>query len=110
MRNPWFAYALRRLFGLALVLFGLLFATFIMIRLVPGDPAQIMLGDLADAENVANLRAKLGLDQPWPQQFVSYLGNLLHGELGQSYLTRQSVATVISLRARDSLQLAGVSL
>jgi len=108
--NPWFAYALRRLLGLLLVLIGLLFATFIMIRLVPGDPAQIMLGDLADAENVANLREKLGLDQPWPQQFVSYVVSLLRGDMGTSYLTRQPVATVIALRVADSAQLAASAL
>ncbi|KKX24502.1 ABC transporter permease [Rhizobium sp. LC145] len=57
---------------------------FFLVRMIPGDPAQLILGDGASPEEVASLRTDLGLDQPVPVQFVYWLGNVIQGDLGQS--------------------------
>lgn len=69
-------------------------AVFVMIRLIPGDPAQLLLGDLATPAALADLRARLGLDQTWPTQFGIWFGNMLHGDLGSSINTGQPVLLV----------------
>jgi peptide/nickel transport system permease protein len=70
-------------------------AVFVMIRLIPGDPAQLMLGDLADPASLADLRARLGLDQTWPVQFGIWFRNMLHGDLGVSITTGQQVLGLV---------------
>lgn len=70
-------------------------AVFVMIRLIPGDPAQLMLGDLADPASLADLRARLGLDQTWPVQFGIWFRNMLHGDLGVSITTGQHVLGLV---------------
>ena len=59
-------------------------SVFALIRLIPGDPASLMLGDLATPASIADLQARLGLDQSLPVQFGIWFGNLLKGDLGQS--------------------------
>lgn len=68
---------------------------FLMIRLIPGDPAQVILGDHADPESIAVTRARLGLDQPLPIQFFLWLRAVLHGDLGISIVNRQPVLPLI---------------
>lgn len=68
------------------------FVVFMIIRAIPGDPAQVILGQLASKEAVEALRAKLGLDNPWYVQYFEYLGGLFQGDLGESLRTRQPVA------------------
>ena len=70
-------------------------AVFVMIRLIPGDPAQLLLGDLATPAALADLRARLGLDQTWPTQFGIWFGNMLHGDLGSSINTGQPVLPLV---------------
>jgi peptide/nickel transport system permease protein len=70
-------------------------AVFGLIRLVPGDPASLMLGDLADEANLANLRRNLGLDQPLPVQFAIWLQNALSGDLGRSITSDQAVLPLV---------------
>ncbi|AOB29825.1 peptide ABC transporter [Bordetella sp. H567] len=70
-------------------------AVFVMIRLIPGDPAQLMLGDLADPASLADLRARLGLDQTWAVQFGIWFRNMLHGDLGVSITTGQHVLGLV---------------
>ncbi|CAM3644463.1 ABC transporter permease [Bordetella sputigena] len=70
-------------------------AVFVMIRLIPGDPAQLMLGDLADPASLADLRARLGLDQTWPVQFGIWFRNMLHGDLGVSITSGQQVLGLV---------------
>src|SRR5947208_3377811 len=88
LKNPLLGYLIRRLLSLIVVLFGLLFASFIMVRLIPGDPVQLAFGDLVDTSVQQRIREGLGLTRPWPEQFVVYLGNLSRGELGASYRTQ----------------------
>ncbi|CAB3951135.1 Glutathione transport system permease protein GsiC [Achromobacter insolitus] len=70
-------------------------AVFVMIRLIPGDPAQLLLGDLATPAALADLRARLGLDQTWLTQFGIWFGNMLHGDLGASINTGQPVLPLV---------------
>ena len=82
------SYVGRRLLQLIPVLLGMVFIVFMMIRAIPGNPAQVILGQQATAEAVAAMNAKLGLDQPWYIQFFKYLGGILQGDLGESMRTR----------------------
>jgi peptide/nickel transport system permease protein len=70
-------------------------AVFGMVRLLPGDPALLMLGDMADPERLASLRATLGLDQPLPMQFLIWLGHVFEGDLGHSIATGEAVLPLI---------------
>jgi peptide/nickel transport system permease protein len=68
---------------------------FVLIRLIPGDPAQLMLGDLATPASLSDLRARLGLDSSWLTQFGIWFGNMLHGDLGVSITTGQGVLGLV---------------
>lgn len=71
---------------------------FTLIRMVPGDPAMFMVGDLADASALAEARRSLGLDEPYPVQYFIWLGNLLSGDFGVSLMTGQPVTQAIAER------------
>ncbi|MGE7472202.1 ABC transporter permease, partial [Bosea sp. NPDC003192] len=73
-------------------------AVFGLIRLIPGDPASLMLGDLATPASIADLQARLGLDKSIPVQFGIWFGNLLKGDLGQSISSQQAVLPLILQR------------
>ena len=90
-----FQYTIRRLLQLIPVLFGMTFIVFMIIRAIPGDPAQTILGQQATKEAVAALRAQLGLDNPWYIQYFEYLAGLFQGNLGESIRTKSSVASEI---------------
>lgn len=81
----------RRLLMLIGVLFGVTLITFTISHLVPGDPAQLMAGPRASDEAIAALRAQLGLDRPLYVQYLTFLGNLVQGDLGVSVLTQRPV-------------------
>lgn len=84
-------------------------SVFVLIRLIPGDPAQLMLGDLADPASLADLRARLGLDKSLPVQFGIWFGNLLQGDLGQSISSQQAVLPLILQRFWISAQIVLVA-
>ena len=88
-------YIGKRLLQLIPVLLGMTFLVFMIIRAIPGDPAQVILGQLASKEAIESLRASLGLDNPWYVQYFDYLFGLLQGDLGESMRTVQPVATEI---------------
>ncbi len=79
---------------------------FMIVHLIPGDPAQILAGDMATPQAVAELRAQWGLDRPLPVQYVTYLKNLLAGDLGRSVATRNPVTREIGDRYPTTLGLA----
>lgn len=83
---------------------------FLLLRLSPGDPAAIMAGDVATPENIAAIRADLGLDRPIPEQFVTWISQLAQGDLGKSVLSKQPVATMIGQRLEPTISLAIVTL
>lgn len=80
-------------------------AVFGLIRLIPGDPASLMLGDLATPASIADLQARLGLDKSIPVQFGIWFGNLLKGDLGQSINSQQAVLPLILQRFWISAQI-----
>lgn len=91
----YLAYILRRLATLIPVLFGISVLVFFMIHLVPGDPAVTLLGSHVTDEAVADLHRQLGLDRPLWRQYLTFLGRLLHGDLGTSYQTKSSVSSLV---------------
>jgi len=103
------AYATRRVLAAVPVLLIVALVTFLLMSLVPGDPALVLLGDSATAESVARLRAELGLDQPAVVRFLSWFGGVLRGDLGQSIFLSDPVATIIAKRGLVSLTLAVVA-
>lgn len=103
-------YLARRLGGALLILLGVSAITFLLLYVLPADPARQIAGRTASAAQVANIRTQLGLDLPVWQQYGRYLWNLLHADLGRSYVQRTDVWTLIASRLPASLQLmaAGV--
>ena len=91
-------YIANRLLQMIPTLVVLLILIFLMIRLIPGDPAVTMLGIMATTDRVEELRHHLGLDQPWPVQFAIYVANLAHGDLGTSILVRAPVSDLVKQR------------
>lgn len=89
------------------VLLGISLVVFLMLHLIPGDPALMMLGTKATPEAVAKLHVRLGLDKPLVIQFLSFLGNLLKGNLGNSYFYNQPVLSLILSRLAPTLFLVG---
>lgn len=85
------SYTIRRLFMLIPVLFGMSIIVFSIVRFIPGDPAQTILGTKATREAIENLRESLGLDQPFFVQYVSYVKDLLTGDLGISIRTNSPI-------------------
>ncbi|MBJ3763348.1 ABC transporter permease [Maribius pontilimi] len=98
-------YLLRRLFESALILLGITFVTFLLLYLVPADPARQIAGRSATAATVANIRDQLGLNDPLVTQYWRYLTGLAQGDMGRSYLQRAEVSSLIASRLPASLLL-----
>ena len=96
----------RRLALTILVLFGVATLVFSLIHLIPGDPAQAMLGEAASQKDVQELREKLGLDRPLVEQYGRFVGGALQGDLGTSFRTGQPVTSQIVERMPATLELA----
>jgi ABC-type dipeptide/oligopeptide/nickel transport system permease component len=90
-------YAIKRLLLAIPTLFVMLTAIFVLVRLVPGDAASVILGDQATEASLRALRARLGLDQPLYVQYLSFIGDVLSGNLGQSLSSGRSVAQEVLL-------------
>jgi peptide/nickel transport system permease protein len=105
-------FVAHRLLQLVPVVFGILVVVFLFVRLIPGDPALIMLGAYATPETLASLRADLGLDKPLWTQFAIFIGDTLGGQLGTSMVYRRPVFEVVleRLPATASLTLYAVLL
>lgn len=97
-----FGFVLRRILLAVPTLLLVALAVFLLVRLIPGDPALLMLGDQADATSVATLRRSLGLDRALPLQFVYWLGHVLSGDLGRSIAQGVPVAPLIVERFQVS--------
>lgn len=96
-----------RLFQVIPVLLGVSIVIFFLIRLIPGDPALVLLGDHATPRAIAQLHREMGLSQPLPVQYVIFLGNALHGNFGQSFTYRQPVLPIVIARLPLSGALIG---
>ncbi|PYR54824.1 MAG: glutathione ABC transporter permease GsiC [Acidobacteria bacterium] len=99
-------YLMRRLLLTVPVLLGVATLVFALIHLVPGDPAQTMLGESAAPEEVARLRTQLGLDKPLLEQYVGFVKGVAHGDLGTSFRYGTPVAREIRQRVPDTALLA----
>ena len=91
-------------------LFAVTFVTFGMVRLLPGDPALLLLGNMATPDAMASLRARLGLDRSVWEQFLLYLDRVLHGDLGISIFTSQPVVADLAQRAPATLELVACAM
>ena len=100
----------RRFFQLLPVLWGVATIVFFLLHLVPGDPVDILLGESALPANKEALRAELKLDRPLLQQYLSYWGNLLQGDLGKSLLSKRSVSELLLERIPATIELALMAL
>jgi len=103
-------YILQRLFGMIVVMFLVVTIVFVIVRVTPGDPAAVMLGPDATAQDIASLRARLGLDQPLALQYLYYFGQLLRGDLGQSIFLNEPVTAALVERAEPTFFLTVFSL
>ena len=104
------AYIGKRLLAAIPVILGLSIIVFLVMKLIPGDPAQALLGSYATPENVARINRALGLDRSWPEQYVIWVGNLLQGDFGRSYILNRPVLDEVVERFSATLILAGASL
>jgi peptide/nickel transport system permease protein len=96
---------LRRLLWAVPLVLGVSLVVFLLASLVPGDPARTILGESATPEAVAALRTSLGLDRPWYEQYLSWLGGLAHGDLGTSVFTGEPVTAALNDRLAVTLAL-----
>src|SRR5262245_26385456 len=101
-----FRFLVRRILLIVPVLVGVATLVFTLIHLVPGDPAQAMLGDTASASDLADLRVRLGLDKPLLVQYERYLTGLLKGDLGTSFRYGTPVRAEIAQRLGPTVELA----
>jgi len=98
-------YVAGRLGQAALLLVGVSFITFVLLYILPADPARQLAGRSATAETVETIRQQLGLDRPFHEQYLRYLGNLARGDLGRSYAQKTEVAEVVAARLPPTLLL-----
>lgn len=100
----------RRLASTLPVLLIVSLLVFLMLRLTPGDPAAVLAGDAASTEQIAAIRASLGLDRSIAEQYLIWAGHLLTGDLGQSYYYKTAVTTLIGQRLEPTLSLALITI
>ena len=91
-------YTIKRLLQLIPTLFALTFIIFFMVRLIPGDPVEIMLGTSVDRSHIEVERERLGLNDPLPEQYVNFVVDALHGDLGTSIVSGKDVGAEIKKR------------
>jgi peptide/nickel transport system permease protein len=101
-----FGYIARRLLATIPVMAVVAVVVFSLLRLTAGDPAAIIAGDNATSQDVADIRAKLGLDRPIALQFGIWIGNILRGDLGESFFFKKQVTELILERVEPTLALA----
>jgi peptide/nickel transport system permease protein len=106
---PALRFLLRRLGSLVIVLWVVEIATFLMVRVMPGDPARQVLGPHASDQAVQTLRHQLGLDQPLLSQYLHYTGQVLRGNFGTSFYSHLPVSTELSSRIGAELELIGTA-
>jgi peptide/nickel transport system permease protein len=105
-----FRFLARRLLLAIPVLLGVATLVFALIHLIPGDPVRTMLGESASEDSVIELRGRLGLDRPLYRQYVDYLKDLAHGNLGTSLRTNEPVASALATRIPATAELAAAAM
>jgi peptide/nickel transport system permease protein len=104
------AYIVRRLLATIPVMLLVAVIVFLLVHLAPGDPASVIAGDNATSDQIAAIRAALGLDQPLWRQFLIWVGHILQGDLGTSLFWNTPVAELILQRAEPTISLAATTL
>ena len=99
-------YLVKRILALIPVLFVVSVVIFLIIHITPGDPASVILGESATAQDVEALRQQLGLDLPMYQQYMNWILDVLRGDLGESYFMKESVSEAIFSHLQPTLSLA----
>jgi len=89
-------FTLTRLLQAIPVILGTTFLTFFLLQVVPGDPVTLMMGEHIQPDVVERVRKEMHLDDPWPQRYVRYMWDALHGDLGRSYKIKREVADLIA--------------
>lgn len=103
-------YVGKRVLGMIPTIILISIFVFMFVRLIPGDPARLVAGDEASLETVEMIREKLGLNKPIPVQYIDWIANIFHGDLGDSIKTGKPVMYEISLRYANTLRLAGLAI
>ena len=103
-------YIFRRLIQMIPVMLGVTLVVFLIMQLVPGDPARMLAGEGATPEQIEAVRQSLGLDRPMVEQYMTYLGNVLQGDLGKSMITNAPVLEEILIRLPTTVELALASI
>jgi peptide/nickel transport system permease protein len=104
------SFVIRRVLSVIPVLLVVAVLVFLMLRLVPGDPAEVIAGNTATDEQIRSLRQSMGLEKPLPMQFAIWVGKLLRGDLGESYFFKKPVTELIAQRLEPTLSLGLCSL
>jgi ABC-type dipeptide/oligopeptide/nickel transport system permease component len=104
------SFILRRLLLAIPTLFGVLVVAFLLLYVAPGDPVQAMIGERADTATITRLRQQLHLDDPLHVRFGHYVGSVVQGDLGRSYITNRPITQDIRERFPKTLQLAGAAM
>ena len=104
-RSPILRLIGRRLLTAIPVLWGVTLVTFVVVNVLPGDAATTLLGGDATPQQVESLRQRLGLDEPFLERYVTWLGDVLTGDLGRSYASDQSVTAILGERLPVTLEL-----
>ena len=99
-------YSIKRIIMTIPVMLAVALFVFLLLRLSPGDPAAIIAGDFATSEDIERIRTNLGLNEPIIVQFITWLGSLLHGDLGISIFSNKPVVELIAQRLEPTLLLA----
>lgn len=103
-------FIMRRLLQLIPVLLGVIFVVFLIMHMVPGDPAVLLAGESASPKQVEQLRHNLGLDEPLFTQYITYVKDVLQGDLGTSYRSNRPVLDEIMVRLPTTIELAVASI
>lgn len=99
-------YIIKRIFLIVPILIGVSIVAFLLVHLIPGDPARVMLGERATPQQIAELRAQMGLDRPLPEQYLTFVDRVLHGNLGRSVISHNPVAVELRNRYPATIELA----
>ncbi len=103
-------YVARRLLALIPVLLGVSIVVFALIRLIPGDPVTVMLGERARLEDIERVREEMGFDRPITIQYLEWMGRILRGDLGTSIINRTEVRVELGQRITATIELVFVAL
>lgn len=105
-----FGFVGRRLLHTIPMLLGIVLVVFLLLHIAPGDPARNVVGLRASEEELVTVRQDLGIDRPLPVQYIDYVGGLFHGDLGYSYKSRETIASLIQGRLEVTAWLLGAAI